>query len=64
MSDWQTPAMADDPRIPGVHAGEYVNGLNYYRAVYVRHNPLLAVVAGRYWGGVPKTKEAPGMQQQ
>jgi len=62
MSDWQTPAMADDPRIPGVHAGEYVNGLNYYRAVYVRHDPLLAMVAGRFWGGVPKTNEAPSMQ--
>src|SRR5499427_10128811 len=37
-------------------------GLNYYRAVYVRHDPLLAVVAGRCWGGVPKTNEAPGMQ--
>src|SRR5205823_3378972 len=62
MSDWQTPAMADDPRIPGVHAREYVNGLNYYRAVYVRHDPLLAMVAGRFWGGVPKTNEAPSMQ--
>ena len=29
-------------------------GLNYYRAVYVRHDPLLAVVAGRFWGGYPK----------
>ena len=37
-------------------------GLNYYRAVYVRHDPLLAVVAGRCWGGVPKTNEAPSMQ--
>jgi beta-glucosidase/6-phospho-beta-glucosidase/beta-galactosidase len=37
-------------------------GLNYYRAVYVRHDPLLTVVAGRCWGGVPKTNEAPGMQ--
>ena len=37
-------------------------GLNYYRAVYVRHDPLLAVVAGRFWGGVPKTNEASGMQ--
>jgi beta-glucosidase/6-phospho-beta-glucosidase/beta-galactosidase len=37
-------------------------GLNYYRAVYVRHDPLLAVVAGRFWGGVPKTNEDPGMQ--
>ncbi len=37
-------------------------GLNYYRAVYVRHDPLLAVVAGRFWGGVPKTNEAPSMQ--
>jgi len=46
MSDWQTPAMADDPRIPGVNAGEYVNGLNYYRAVYVQHDSLLAVMAG------------------
>jgi hypothetical protein len=38
--------MADDPRIPGVNAGEYVNGLNYYRAVYVQHDSLLAVMAG------------------
>ncbi len=37
-------------------------GLNYYRAVYVRHDPLLAVVAGRCWGGVPKTNEALSMQ--
>ena len=37
-------------------------GLNYYRAVYVRHDPLLAVVAGRFWGGVPKTNEDSGMQ--
>ena len=37
-------------------------GLNYYRAVYVRHDPLLAVLAGRFAGGVPKTNEAPGMQ--
>jgi hypothetical protein len=37
-------------------------GLNYYRAVYVRHDPLLAMVAGRFWGGVPKTTEVPGMQ--
>lgn len=36
-------------------------GLNYYRAVYVRHDPLLAMVAGRFWGGVPKTKEVPDM---
>ena len=37
-------------------------GLNYYRAVYVRHDPLLAVVAGRFWGGVPKANEALSMQ--
>jgi beta-glucosidase/6-phospho-beta-glucosidase/beta-galactosidase len=37
-------------------------GLNYYRAVYVRHDPLLAVVAGRRWGGVPKTNETRSMQ--
>jgi beta-glucosidase/6-phospho-beta-glucosidase/beta-galactosidase len=37
-------------------------GLNYYRAVYVRHDPLLAVLAGRFAGGVPKTNEAPSMQ--
>jgi beta-glucosidase/6-phospho-beta-glucosidase/beta-galactosidase len=38
-------------------------GLNYYRAVYVRHDPLLAVLAGRFAGGVPKTNEAPSMQR-
>jgi len=37
-------------------------GLNYYRAIYVRHNPLLTVVAGRCWGGVPKAYESPSMQ--
>src|SRR5262249_9805714 len=24
MSDWRTPAMADDPSLPGVNAGAYV----------------------------------------
>jgi beta-glucosidase len=38
-------------------------GLNYYRVVYVRHDPLLTAVAGRCWGGVPKTNEVPGMQR-
>ena len=37
-------------------------GLNYYRAVYVRHDPLLAVMVGRFSGGVPKAYEAPSMQ--
>jgi beta-glucosidase len=32
-------------------------GLNYYRAVYVRHDPLLAMIAGRFSGGVPKAHE-------
>jgi beta-glucosidase len=35
-------------------------GLNYYRAVYVRHDPLLAVLAGRFAGGIPKAHETPG----
>ena len=38
-------------------------GLNYYRAVYVRHDPLLALLAGRFSGGVPKANEAPSMQR-
>src|SRR5215831_16902291 len=37
-------------------------GLNYYRTIYVQHNPLLTMVAGRCWGGVPKAYEAPGIQ--
>jgi hypothetical protein len=38
-------------------------GLNYYRAVYVRHDPLLAAMAGRFSGGVPKANEAPNVQR-
>src|SRR5262249_21567201 len=38
-------------------------GLNYYRAVYVRHDPLLALLAGRFAGGVPKAHEAPSGQR-
>ena len=35
-------------------------GLNYYRAVYVRHDPLLA---GRFAGGLPKAHETPSVQR-
>src|SRR2546427_9552554 len=38
-------------------------GLNYYRAVYVRHDPLLAVLAGRFAGGLPKAHETPSVQR-
>jgi beta-glucosidase len=38
-------------------------GLNYYRAVYVRHDPLLAVLVGRFAGGVPKAHESPDIQR-
>src|SRR5262245_9515069 len=38
-------------------------GLNYYRAVYVRHDPLLAVLVGRFAGGVPKAHESPSVQR-
>src|SRR5262245_54298804 len=38
-------------------------GLNYYRAVYVRHDPLLAVLVGQFAGGVPKAHEDPGVQR-
>src|SRR5215471_17364021 len=38
-------------------------GLNYYRAVYVRHDPLLAALVGRFAGGLPKAHEDPGVQR-
>ena len=38
-------------------------GLNYYRAVYVRHDALLALLAGRFSGGVPKANEVLSAQR-
>jgi beta-glucosidase len=38
-------------------------GLNYYRAVYVRYDPLLAMLVGRFAGGLPKAYEVPSMQR-